>query len=48
MFVNACSKLEFSVPEQATVLGVDNDDLLCRVCAPSLSSVIPNAEVVGF
>ena len=46
--VDACSKLGLSVPEQIAVLGVDNDDLLCRVCSPPLSSVIPNAEAVGF
>lgn len=46
--IDACSKLELSVPEQAAVLGVDNDDLLCRICSPPLSSVIPNATLVGY
>lgn len=46
--IDACSKLDLSVPEQVAVLGVDNDELLCRVCSPPLSSVIPNAEAVGF
>lgn len=46
--IDACSKLELSVPEQVAILGVDNDDLLCRVCSPPLSSVIPNASAVGF
>lgn len=46
--IEACSKLDLAVPEQAAVLGVDNDDLLCRVCSPPLSSVMPNAELVGF
>lgn len=46
--VEACSKLQLAVPEQVAVLGVDNDELLCRVCSPPLSSVIPNAELVGF
>ena len=46
--IDACSKLYYSVPEQVAVLGVDNDDLLCRVCSPPLSSVIPNASAVGF
>lgn len=44
----ACSTTELSVPEEAAVIGVDNDDLLCRICAPPLSSVIPNAEGVGY
>ena len=46
--IDACSKLELAVPEQTAVVGVDNDDLLCRVCSPPLSSVIPNAKTVGF
>lgn len=46
--IEACSKLNLAIPEQAAVLGVDNDELLCRVCSPTLSSVIPNAEKVGF
>lgn len=46
--IDACSKLNLAVPEQVAVLGVDDDDLLCRVCSPPLSSVIPNAEAVGF
>ncbi|HJN13470.1 MAG TPA: DNA-binding transcriptional regulator [Pirellulaceae bacterium] len=46
--IEACSKLNLAVPEQVAVIGVDNDELLCRVCSPPLSSVIPNAELVGF
>jgi LacI family transcriptional regulator len=29
-------------------MGVDNDELLCRICSPPLTSVIPNAQGVGF
>lgn len=43
-----CSTLELSVPEEIAVIGVDNDELLCQFCQPPLSSVIPNAEAVGF
>lgn len=46
--LDACSTIELSVPEEAAVIGVDNDELLCRICAPPLSSVIPNAEGVGY
>lgn len=46
--IEACSMLELAVPEQVAVVGVDNDELLCRVCSPPLSSVISNAEMVGF
>ncbi len=46
--IDVCSKLQLAVPEQVAIVGVDNDDLLCRMCSPPLSSVMPNAEMVGF
>jgi LacI family transcriptional regulator len=46
--LDACSNAALSVPEEVAVIGVDNDELLCRLSAPPLSSVIPNAETVGF
>ena len=46
--LDACDQQQLSVPEEVAVIGVDNDDLLCRICSPPLSSVIPNAEAVGF
>lgn len=46
--LDACAELGLRVPEEIAVIGVDNDDLLCRVCSPSLSSVIPDAEAVGY
>ena len=46
--LDACSKCCLAVPEDVAVIGVDNDELLCRICAPPLSSVIPNAQEVGF
>ena len=46
--LEACSQKGLAVPEEVAVVGVDNDELLCRVSAPPLSSVIPNAEAVGY
>lgn len=46
--IDACTKLGLAVPEEVAVLGVDNDELLCRVCSPPLSSVMPNAPAVGY
>ena len=46
--LDVCSAIDLAVPEQVAVLGVDNDELLCQVCTPPLSSVLPNAELVGF
>ena len=42
--IDACSELDLAVPEQVVVVGVDDDELLCRMCSPPLSSVIPNAR----
>jgi LacI family transcriptional regulator len=30
------------------VIGVDNDDVICESCTPTLTSVDPNAEAIGF
>jgi LacI family transcriptional regulator len=46
--LDACARLDCAVPEQVAVIGVDNDELLCSLCSPPLSSVIPNPERIGF
>lgn len=46
--LDACAQAELLVPEEVAVLGVDNDELLCNLCNPPLSSVIPDPERIGF
>ena len=46
--LDACRAAEIAVPEEIAVIGVDNDELLCDLCDPPLSSVIPNAERIGY
>ncbi|TWU35039.1 AraC family transcriptional regulator [Novipirellula artificiosorum] len=46
--VNACRTLEMAVPDDIGIIGVDDDDAICLLCDPTLSSVRPNAERVGF
>jgi LacI family transcriptional regulator len=46
--LDACSRASLLVPEQVAVLGVDDDALLCQLCDPPLSSIVPNAELIGF
>ena len=46
--LDCCLMNEIPVPEQVAVVGVDNDDLLCNFCQPPLSSVVPNAEQIGY
>ena len=36
------------MPEDVAVVGVDNDDLLCELCDPTLSSVALDAEQGGY
>ena len=46
--LEACRKLGFRVPEDVAVLGVDNDEILCRVAQPSLSSIEQGARRLGY
>ena len=46
--LEACSHLGAHVPDQIAVVGVDNAETFCELCNPPLSSVVPNAERVGF
>jgi LacI family transcriptional regulator len=36
------------VPEQLAVIGVDDDYPFCDLCDPPLSSVVPNAQRIGY
>lgn len=45
--LEACRRLELAVPDQVAVLGVDNDELLCDLADPPLSSVIPDVRRTG-
>lgn len=46
--LEACQDLLLAVPEQIAVIAVDNDEWLCKVCTPPLSSIIPDAFRTGF
>ena len=46
--LEACQTLALSVPDEVAVLGVDNDEVLCELCNPPLSSVQPNARRTGY
>jgi LacI family transcriptional regulator len=37
-----------AVPDDVAVIGQHNDELLCDLCDPPLSSVIPNARRAGY
>jgi len=44
----ACSAIGLRIPEQVTLLGVDNDELLCLSTIPAISSVRPDHVGEGF
>ncbi|APZ93376.1 XylR family transcriptional regulator [Fuerstiella marisgermanici] len=46
--LEVCRELDIAVPEQIAVLGVDNDQLLCELSDPPLSSIICNTQRTGF
>jgi LacI family transcriptional regulator len=43
-----CCQLKLRVPEDVALLGIDNDELDCRLANPPLSSVVNPAEKIGF
>jgi LacI family transcriptional regulator len=43
-----CRQAELRVPEDVAIVGVDNDDLLCELARPSLSSVALPVERIGY
>ena len=46
--LEACQRTGLQVPGSVAVLGVDNDEVMCDLCHPPLSSVLPNARRAGF
>lgn len=46
--LDACRSEGIAVPEEIAVVGVDNDDLVCDLCEPRLSSIILNPFQAGY
>jgi LacI family transcriptional regulator len=46
--LEACKIAELAVPEQVAVIGVDNDETICELTQPLLSSVAVNTEKAGY
>ena len=44
----ACREAGVAVPEEVAIVGVDNDETLCSICDPPLTSVCPNHDEVGY
>ena len=45
---DACRRGEISVPEQVAIVGVDNDDVICNMADPPLTSIPHRGEQIGY
>lgn len=48
LVLEACRRAGVAVPDEVAVIGVDNDEPLCEVSNPPLSSIAANHELVGY
>ena len=46
--LQCCLDAEIAVPDDVAVVGVDNDDVICPLCLPGLSSVEPDTQAIGY
>ena len=46
--LDACRRARISVPEQVAVIGVDNDEIICELSHPPLTSIVPNTLRTGY
>lgn len=46
--MNICHRLEMALPEEVAVIGVDNDEVLCELSDPPLTSVAPDTLRIGY
>src|SRR6266496_2186746 len=46
--LDACRRCEATVPDDVAVIGVDNDQAICDLAIPPLTSVDVNAEAIGY
>ena len=44
----ACTRIGLLAPEEVAVLGVDNDEVICSLALPPLSSIKPDAFQIGY
>ncbi len=46
--MEACREVGLRVPEEIAVMGVHNDEILCELCDPPMSSIIPDTKKAGY
>jgi len=46
--LQVCQRIGLTVPDEVAVLGVDNDELLCNLSTPTLSSISQDTFRIGY
>jgi len=46
--LEVCQRAGLQVPDQVAVIGVDNDEVLCQLAEPSLTSIAPDTVRIGY
>jgi LacI family transcriptional regulator len=46
--LDACLRAALAVPDEVAILGVDNDEFLCNLSTPQLSSIDVDAARIGY
>jgi LacI family transcriptional regulator len=46
--LDACRRVGLKVPDEVAVISVDNDDYLCGLADPPMTSIDPNPEAAGY
>lgn len=46
--LDACQRASIRVPDEVAVIGVDNDEFLCRLAIPPLTSIDSGSERIGY
>jgi LacI family transcriptional regulator len=48
VLLEACDEAAVTVPDEVGVIGVDNNELVCELCSPPLSSIEANTDRIGY
>ncbi len=46
--LDACRRINVLVPDAVAVIGVDNDEIICSLCNPKLTSIDVNTYQIGY
>ena len=46
--LTACAERGIAVPEEVALIGVDNDEMVCELCQPPLTTIELNPKRVGY